>query len=77
MRDLILSGNNSTQLNRITLNFIFLLIPAIFLIYYVYSLIVCYKYFYFGFKFLKINFGKKRSILNAFYKYFNYRGIIL
>ena len=37
----------------------------------------CYKYFYFGFKFLKINFGKKRSILNAFYKYFNYRGIIL
>ena len=51
MRNLILSGNNSTQLNstqlnstqlnstqRITLNFIFLLIPAILLIYYVYSL---------------------------------------
>ena len=25
----------------------------------------CYKYFYFSFKFLKINFGKKRSIFEC------------
>ena len=86
MRDLILSGNNSTQLNstqlnsRITLNFIFLLIPAIFLIYYLYSLIFRYfviNIFILALNFLKLILVKSILFLNAFYKYFNYRGIIL
>ena len=68
---------NSIQFNSIAiiLNFIFLLIPAIFLIYYVYSLIV--RYFVINFilvlNFLKLILVKSILFLNAFYKYFNYR----
>ena len=49
---------NSIQFNSIaiTLNFIFLLIPAIFLIYYVYSLIV--RYFVINIFILALNFLK-------------------
>ena len=69
---------NSIQFNSIavTLNFIFLLTPAIFLIYYVYSLIVCYfviNIFILVLNFLKLILVKSILFLNAFYKYFNYR----